>query len=151
MNENKYGVKLNENMIDKVLNQILSIDKEKEDQLIWLIGNNIGFKKFKTIQDIKNNSEKFKDILRNESIFDGSLGFSLMNFFNLSPDNILIFEDLNKCGRTVKEIRDNYEQVLSFIPIFDEDSEPYVVDEQIKKFNKLSKLYDITEGRYYEG
>ena len=147
--ENNYGVKLTKNTIDKVIDKILKYKNKYENQIMWLIGNELGFNKFKSISDIENNRDKLARILMNESAFEDNLGFSLIKILNIKPNKVLIYEDQDGFGRVVKERTEHGEIFLSFIPIFDRD-DPYSVDYKIKQYEKLAnENYDIIEGRFF--
>lgn len=157
--ENSYGVKLCSSMRETIIDKILKLyetnendsKKKYEDSLLFIIGKNIGFNKFKSIDDIVKNKSKMERILKNESAFNGNLGLSLMQFFDLWPNKTLIYEDTNGSGRTIKERTENGERILSFIPTFGPENSHYTVDDDIKDYNELAeKNYDIIEGRYYE-
>lgn len=168
MNVNSYGVKLNKNMINDIMDKIFDLSEKiermgnleykliEEAKFMWLVGANIGFKKFSSIEDIKRNRSKFERILMNESAFSVNLGLSLMNFFGLKAKNAIIYEDLDGAGRTIKERISSKceghsnERILSFIPTFENTEDLYTVDTEIKKWNRIAETnYDIIEGRYY--
>lgn len=152
MNKNNFGIKLNKGMIAVIMNKILETNnREDQIKLMWVINSNIEFDRFKNIDEIIKNRVKFEKILSNQSAFESNIGLFLMQFFNLTPKRTIIYEDLNKSGRTIKErIDDNQEKFLSFIPIFNKNSEDTSVDLKIKQFDKLAiNNYDVIEGRYF--
>lgn len=154
--ENTYGVRLCKSMREEILNrmEIAKYDQNKSERLMFIIGSNIGFRKFKSIEDIvdnKMNRERFDKILRNESIFDGKLGLSLMQFFDIKPTRVIIYEDVDNYGRSIKDLKGD--QLLFFIPVYNasemQNSTLNSVDSDIKKWNNIAENdYDIIEGRY---
>lgn len=153
MNKNNFGIKLNKNMINIIMDKILEIKNQQDkNKLMWIINNDIEFNKFKSVNEVIKNRIKFEKILNNQSAFESNIGLILMQFFNLTAKRTIIYEDCNKFGRTIKErINNNEEKTLFFIPIFDKNAENNSVDFKIKEFNILAaNNYDVIEGRYLE-
>lgn len=156
---NSYGVKvcapMRKTLINKVVEVCVTTDenlKKYQDALLFLINKNID-NKFKNINDLVKNKEKLDKILKNESAFDGNLGFSLMQLFEIKPKKIMIYEDSIKTGRTIKEKTEDsdIEKFIYFIPVYIPDDKMYTADYDLKKYNNLAEEnYDIIEGRYLE-
>lgn len=168
------GFKINENLRMEILNKIETLeDKNRQDILMWIIAGKCGFKKFKNFNYLKNNLSKLDTILKNESAFETGLGLNLVEFFNLKPNNIIIFEDIEGFGRIIKEKNcsediynnsgegNNESKIISYIPVFNAEGdfeyknlvcniESGNVDSDIKFFNNLAeKNYDAIEGLVY--
>ena len=149
------GFKLNENMRSKIVESIENLnDPNKQDVLMWIIAGKCGFRKFKNFNYLKNHLDKLDEYLSNESAFESGLGLNLINFFNLKPKNMLIFEDIEGIGRVIKENNTDSEKskIIFFIPTFKNDGSDsnYSIDSDIKYYNSLAeKEYDATEGLVY--
>lgn len=155
------GFKLSDNMRNKVMKKVANLeDEDKRKDLSKLINNICGKDKFYNADCLKDNEgfdnknkyhlKKVDFILKRESAFNGTLGKALIDFFQIEPEKMIIFEDNENVGRIIKEktiYNGNVESFLFFIPVYN-SKDQYVVDEDIKRYNNIAKEYDLVNGRF---